>query len=134
MDPSTENLLGAYSVADYTVFFQGLRLRFHVGDIAPESLPRPMALITAWNPFREKLSHEMNQAANGALLNDIKELGLEHWGALAEDHLGEHREVGFAVHPISEQEAIHLGAQHGQLAIVYLDEKGVRLLQCRTDV
>lgn len=130
MDKTNENLLCAYSAAHYTVFFHGLRLEFCVGEITPGNLPIPMALITAWNPGRTTLSNAANRLANRKLRSDIKSLGLEYWRSLAEDPSGNYREPGFAVHAISETEAIRLGSRHRQLAVVYLDETGARLLQC----
>lgn len=81
--------------------------------------------ITAWNPFGEKKSAPINNAANDKLKAELEKNGwlvLAGYGANQDNSW---RENSFFAYPVSRQQAIVLCCSYAQNAIVYIDANGM---------
>jgi len=81
--------------------------------------------ITAWNPLPEILSDSENHKRNRTLQDHLDQLDLEYLYGYGESADQKWREDSFWVMNISREKAQELGAQYGQLAIVYGEKDGV---------
>ena len=80
------------------------------------------ALITAWNPRSWKLSEDDNNARQEQLLGEIETRHLNYLVGYGE--CGDWREYSYLILGISREEAIELGGQFEQNALVWLDQAG----------
>ncbi len=126
MGASDLDLLAAYRATTWTLALpQGLcylRLTDHV-----PIHPRPLGIITAYNPASELRTPEENRAANRALLRELEEAGADAYPAVAEgtgEEAERWREPGFAVAGLPKEALVALGERHGQNAIVWVDREG----------
>ncbi|GIW17605.1 MAG: hypothetical protein KatS3mg064_0762 [Tepidiforma sp.] len=125
-DPELDRL---YREAVYEVALPGGRAAFRIGEGVPGA-PGPFAVVTAWNPGRERPGREENEARNRALQAEIERRGWRWLPAEGRSPEGAHREPSFAVFGATLDEALALGRQFGQAAIVWFDGETARLAWC----
>jgi hypothetical protein len=119
-----------YRDAVYEVDTSGRTVVFRIGEPAPAGLPVPLALVTAFTPGTARPGEAENRAANLRLEAEITRRGWPWFPAGGRDTTGTHIEPSFAITRISREEALALGRQFGQAAIVFIDHNGVSLLWC----
>lgn len=93
---------------------------------------RKFAIVTAHNPRSQRLSSAENQKRHEALARDLNLLGLEHIPSTGESPDGSWVEEGFAVFDVELEQALELGREHGQYAVVYGQGERVGLAWCET--
>lgn len=125
-DPELELL---YRAAVYEVALPAGRAAFRIGEGVPGA-PGPFAVVTAWNPGRARPGREENEARNRALRAEVERRGWQWLPAEGRSPDGAHREPSFAVFGATLEEALALGRQFGQAAIVWFDGEAARLAWC----
>ena len=90
------------------------------------------AFITAWNPYSRPTAQEDNIKNQNLLIERINEAGLRFIDGVGQDPSGQWPgEPSLLVLGMPRQDAIRLGAEFGQNAIVWTDEGGVpELVSC----
>lgn len=115
---------------------------FHVKDRSSQlvpftvknSLTRPVlkqkqfAVITAFNPMNEIKSESENKRNSGLLEAELKKRPYDFYPTVGS--LGDHVEESFTVENIPQEEAVSLGKQFRQYAILYCDRRGPRFIRC----
>lgn len=134
-------LLQAYQQTTYRVLAPEFDIR--IGELHPnldqflrKSGYKTWAFITAWNPKSQELSTSENRARNSSLLSRLKSHQLSTYKALGIPDEGDWTpEESFFIPDISRQQAMELGLQHGQNAIVFGDiGKDAELLELSYDL
>jgi hypothetical protein len=88
------------------------------------------AVITAHNPYSQKLSCEENKGRHEQLEKILQERGLEHHFSTGESPDGSWIEEGFIIFDISLDDALAIGKQFEQHAIVYGQGNRAALAWC----
>ena len=107
----------AYLATEVQLFVDG---EWISGERAACEIPRPLFVLTAWNPWSQARSREENDSANLALEAAIYDEGGWLYPAVGRSPDGEWFEESFAVTGISRRTARRLGRQFGQHAIFQL--------------
>jgi hypothetical protein len=121
---------------DYWVDPNGLAIELHIGQLWEEIwserlLIESFAIITACNPLPTILPEEENQARQEALRLLIVEGGWSYLPAVGIARDQQWREESWAILGINPSEALALGQNFGQVAIVYASRaQGVQLVYC----
>lgn len=97
----------------------------------PDPLPPSFAIVTAWNPRGMTIDATANRKADEVLHRELEELGLSPFRATGCSPDLSHREPGWAV-VISKVEAIALGRRHRQLAVWWIRDDELILVDCAT--
>lgn len=97
----------------------------------PDLLPPDFAIVTAWNPEGLTSDATANRKADEVLHRELEELGLAPFRATGCSPDLSHREPGWAV-VISKVEAIALGRRHRQLAVWWIRNDEMILVDCST--
>ena len=87
-------------------------------------------VITAWNPGDERPSSEINEARNEQLRKEISSSGLEVLEALGSDPKSSHAEKSWAVVGMTDETAIELGRNYGQVAVFLITRARQWVLGC----
>ena len=133
------NLLRAYQTSQFVVCTPEGEIVLRVGERNPrldELMTKfgalSSALITAWNPGSVKLSIEENQTRQVALTEKVRKAGyLSFCGEGVGQDEGWPPEASVLILGISREDAQQLGAECGQLAIVFVEfEQSVELVFC----
>jgi hypothetical protein len=127
--PPDPALRALYLAAEYEVTLPGGPVVFRIGEAVPGA-PGPFAVITAWNPGRERPSREVNQARGAELERELTRRGLAWLPAEGRAPDGSHHEPSVAVFGIELEAALELARQFGQAAIVWYDGEAARLAWC----
>ncbi|GIW12971.1 MAG: hypothetical protein KatS3mg062_0410 [Tepidiforma sp.] len=118
-----------YQSAVYEVELLTGKVAFRVGDGVPGA-PGPFAVVTAYNPGRERPPAEVNEARNRELLAEIERRGFRWLPAEGRSGDGAHREPSFAVFGLELEDALQLARAFGQAAVCWFDGRVVRLAWC----
>lgn len=86
------------------------------------------AVITAWNPMNQPRSKEENRGRNAELERVLKKTGWKFYptAGATEDHC----EESFTIEGIGREEALALGRDFGQHAILYSENAEPRVYEC----
>lgn len=103
---------------------------FLLGDPAGP-LPAAFAIITAWNPEGVTVDEATNEIADQVLRRELEELGLPFQRVTGCSPDLAHQEPGWAA-PLSKVEAIALGRRHRQLAVWWVRDDQLDLVDCRS--
>jgi len=129
-----KELIETYSKADYLI--PALKIKLVVGINNPElnnlltqNRVKYAALITAFNPYSQKLSKEENERRNEELKFNI----LKKWNcidSISKDVTSnEWEEQGYLIYNINLIEALSLAGSFGQHAILYIEkDRAVELI------
>ena len=128
--PHHDSLEHLYRDAIYEVDLPTGTVTLRIGEATPERLPGPLALVTAFNPGTSRPREETNRSANHRLEVEITRRGWRWFPARGRDAAATHVEPSFAITGIARDEALALGRQFGQAAIVFVDVEQVSLLWC----
>lgn len=115
---------------------------FHVKDRSGQLVPftvknsqacpvlkqKQFAVITAFNPMNEIKSEIENKRNSGLLEVELKKRAYTFYPTVGS--LGDHAEESFTVENIPQEEAVSLGKQFRQYAILYCDRNGPRFIRC----
>ncbi|QDD12965.1 DUF3293 domain-containing protein [Candidatus Methylopumilus rimovensis] len=132
-DTSINNeLLASYKLAHYHVYGSP-RFILKIGQYSPElhdiyktSPKKIAAFITAFNPASIELSNQENKERNQQLEEKIKTLHLCYLHGEGKcDENERSGEESFLVFEIDQTEAIRLGREFGQNAIVWIPENSI---------
>jgi hypothetical protein len=99
----------------------------------PWSDGRPVHLLTAWDPGRERPGRDVNRARQAALEADLALLADPLLAAVGVDPATGRREEGVAVRGLPEAEALALGVRYGQDAIFAWTPREWTIVACRGD-
>lgn len=91
---------------------------------------KPYSIITAHNPYSQKLSKEENEQRHKQLENILQGRGLEHLPSTGESPDGSWSEEGFIIFDISLDDSLELGKHFEQHAIIYGQGNRVALAWC----
>ncbi len=91
---------------------------------------RPFVLVTAYNPHSNPLPDAENRRRNRTLEKELRARGLSFAPSSGASPDGVWWEPGFAVFGLSSGEALALGRQHGQHAVVWGEGERVALAWC----
>jgi Protein of unknown function (DUF3293) len=91
---------------------------------------KPYSIITAHNPYSQKLSKEENEQRHEQLKTILQERGLEHHPSTGQSPDGLWCEEGFIIFDISLEDALNIGRQFEQHAIIYGQDNRVALAWC----
>ena len=91
---------------------------------------RAFTLVTAHNPQSQPLSDEENSERNRRLEQHLLSKNYEYGFSLGKSLDGSWEEAGFSVFDLSLDDALALGSQFGQHAIVYGKGERVALAWC----
>ena len=91
---------------------------------------RAFALVTAQNPQSTPLSEEKNRERNGRLEQHLLAKNYPYGPSLGKSTDGSWEEAGFTVFDLSLGEALELGREFGQHAVVYGEGERVALAWC----
>lgn len=94
-------------------------------------LPGSFAIVTAWNPEGVTVGDATNELADDVLHRELLDLGLDPFRVTGCSPDLTHREPGWAV-VISKVEAIALGRRHRQLAVWWIRDDELILVDCAT--
>ncbi len=132
MSQSLQTLCAIYSNANYCVSAPDQEITLRVGQVSAAvrtllatSAAEGAVFITAWNPFGEKKSVPINNAANDKLKAELEKNGclvLDGYGANQDNSW---RENSFFAYPVSRQQAIELCCSYAQNAIVFVGVEGI---------
>ena len=124
-------LLFGFLRTSYRVFAWGLRFRIgrldalHAGWLRDRRI-RSFAFITAWNPLSTDHPAPVNDLANRALEHALQRAGLTYCPAFhVADDPEAPSEASFWIENIDPDQAVALGRQFEQNAIVFWQEGGV---------
>ena len=92
-----------------------------------------MHVITAWNPGSKRPGSEVNEARNEELRAEISARGFEAFGALGSDPNSPHVEKSWAVVGMTDDAAIELGREYGQVAIFRITQSLQSVLGCLSE-
>lgn len=101
--------------------------------IWPTDLVPPVVVITAWNPDSVRLAGYLNDARSLDLETELDARGFTRCPATGRDVGDHHREDGFAVSGMSEEEAQDLGRRYGQAAIYLWTPEAWQVVSCAGD-
>ncbi|MSR86655.1 DUF3293 domain-containing protein [Candidatus Peribacteria bacterium] len=87
---------------------------------------KQFAIVTAWNPMNRELDLKENVSRNRELEDILKEQQRCYYPSLGT--CKNHAEESFTIENISQTDAVNLGKQFEQHAILFCDEKGPRFL------
>ncbi len=93
---------------------------------------RAFTLVTAQNPQSTLLSDEENRERNERLEQHLLDQEYEFGSSTGESPVGDWREEGFTVFDLSLEDALALGSQFGQHAVVYGRGERVALAWCES--
>ncbi len=127
--PPEPELDRLYREAVYEVELPGGGAVFRIGE-AVAGAPGTFAVVTAWNPGRERPGREENEARNRALRAEIERRGWQWARAEGRSPDGTHREPSFAVFGAALEEVRTLARAFGQAAIVWFDGREAVLEWC----
>lgn len=85
-------------------------------------------VITAWNPFSQKLSLEENQSRNMDLVNDLLKFEMPFSRVIGHSSTWDWFEESFAVK--DKEKALELGRKYEQHAIFEIQNEERRILRC----
>lgn len=129
---SDEAVLAVYRATTWTVDAPAGPLPVRPGEpVAPDSLPLPAAVLTAYNPRSEIRTASENRRANEALAEELRRCGLEPRAALAHGSgPGRERwdEPGFLVTGGELRAVVTLAARFDQNAILWIGADGVPVI------
>ena len=133
-----QQLLQKYESTDYIVD-DDPPLMFHLGEqndglriLFASFNVESAAFITAWNPGSEQLPLDENYDRQAALLEAISQLRLNYFVGRGESPAGDWAEDSYLVLGIDKDQALSLGQQFGQNAVVWIPVSGVpELLICQ---
>lgn len=128
-------LVAAYLATAWTVDSPGGALRVRPGETAPPAL-RPSAIVTAYNPASHRRSADENRRADEALRARIATAPHAAWRTHprdADDPSHAWYEPGWCLVGEVRDEAVGLGAEFGQNAIVWVDGDGAVSIVCTRD-
>lgn len=91
---------------------------------------RAFTLVTAQNPQSTPLSEEENRERNERLEHHLLEKDYSYGPSLGKSTDGAWEEAGFTVFDLSLEDALALGSQFGQHAVVYGRGEQVALAWC----
>jgi len=91
-----------------------------IGSIESLPFPEPCHVITAWNPFSQKLTLEENRHRNERLLARLQEKTADIIETYSSAPNGDWREDGFLVHGIGRETLCLLATEFEQNAIYEL--------------
>jgi hypothetical protein len=91
---------------------------------------KPYSIITAHNPYSQKLSKEENEQRHKELENILQERKLEHHPSTGESPDGSWSEEGFIIFDISLEDALAIGKRFEQHAILYGQGNRAALAWC----
>ena len=94
---------------------------------------RAFTLVTAQNPQSTPLSEEENRERNGKLERQLLTKNYDYGPSLGKSTDGSWEEAGFTVFDLSLDEALELGRQFGQHAVVYGEGNHVALAWCEDE-
>jgi hypothetical protein len=123
----------AFSEAYTRAIYKTKDLAFTLTDKPNHTLlfnNRPYAIVTAHNPYSQKLSKEENEQRHEGLKVILQERGLEHSPSTGQSPDGSWCEEGFIIFDISLEDALAIGKQFEQHAIVYGRGNRVALAWC----
>jgi hypothetical protein len=132
---SDRGVLAAYLATTWTVESPGGPLRVRPGEPAPPAL-RPSAVVTAYNPASHRRSADENRRADEALRARIAARGHAPRRTLArgnDDPSCAWDEPGWCIAGEVRDDAVRLGAEFGQNAIVWVDAAGAVSILCTRD-
>ena len=125
----SKELINAYKKTNYEVFTeQPFTLNIDIFSerlslIYKENSVETACFITAYNPFSEKLTLEDNKAVQEKLLQNIIHSGNQFFEGIGVDPKGEWKgEPSFLILGISKEEAIEIGKQFKQNALVWCNK------------
>ncbi len=133
------DLLRAYQTSQFVVWTPEGEIVLRVGERNPRLDELMMefgalssAFTTAWNPGSVKLSIEENQTRQTALKEEVRKAGyLSFCGEGVGQDEAWPPEASVLILGISREDAQQLGAEFGQLAIVFVEfERIVELVFC----
>jgi len=118
-----KELIEAYQSTSFNVFEPELTIRIGhknqlLDDLLQQHQCEKWAYITAWNPFSENQSDEINQLRNKELKEDLQDYILFDGEGVGQDPKWK-PEQSFLVLGISREKAIALGNKFKQHAIVF---------------
>lgn len=96
----------------------------------PDQEGRPIYVLTAHNPGGQVVPDAENALAEARLTAELDRRGLAWWPAAGGDPTWTHVEPGVALIGVSESDAIALGTQFGQEAILKLTSADRRIIAC----
>ena len=91
---------------------------------------RAFTLVTAQNPQSTPLSDEENRGRNERLEQHLLKQGYDFGPSLGKSTDGNWEEAGFTIFDLSLEDALVLGSQFGQHAVVYGKGERVALAWC----
>jgi hypothetical protein len=103
---------------------------FQASGSYPDPAGRPIAVITAHNPYGRVASPEENEKAQGDLEAELTSQGREWWPAAGADPTWAHVEHSVAVPGMDEAEAVKLGARFRQEAIFIITPASRKVIDC----
>jgi hypothetical protein len=130
--PLPPNLIRAYKETHYVVDFDGEKRTLFRVDCVPLGIApaTSVTIITAWNPGLQRPNDAQNQAANAQLEASLHARQYTFFPAVGQSADGMHTEPSFAVLSLTEAEALALGREFGQAAVLYWDGTQAKLLWC----
>jgi hypothetical protein len=120
------DLLAAYRATTWTLELPGGLAQLRL-DTAASLHPRPLGIITAYNPASAPCPREANRAAHEELRRELERAGALLYCAVAHgtgEEAERWTEPGFAVAGVELPLLVALGERFGQNAIVWVDEAG----------
>ena len=87
-------------------------------------------IITAWNPYSEKQSDELNVKSNKLLMHDLSKFADSIFDAVGQNEEGTWIEKGFAISGLEDATAIEIGRKFGQNAIFKVIDGRPQVVWC----
>ena len=128
--PLTPQLWRAYLDSRYTVLGPDGPIELLIGQPPPPGLQPPFALITAWNPYSQRLDEDSNRQRQLALMGALIQQGRRFLPARGEGADGWY-EDSVLILDISLADAKSLANRFEQHAILWGDQKRINI--CKID-
>lgn len=131
MDRKLRELVRTYEAAEYVVNPFGdesVLLVLHVGEPSPdldlllqdeEDGAESWAFVTAFNPGSRPAPEAVNRAAQDRLLRRLEAEGRGYWPGWGQSPDQSWREESVLVRGMSREEAVRLGRELGQVAVLF---------------
>jgi hypothetical protein len=127
VDSSSSRLAEAYLKTIVTVEVNGQPVMLQASGLFAD---QPVHVITAWNPGDDRPSAEENHRRDQELHLRLQGMGLELVRAIGSDPDSDHREEGWAVVGLSDDEARSVGTEFDQVAVFRLASGVQSVLWC----
>ncbi len=120
----------AYAAAHVDITFERGAVTWVPGgsQSLPPGVPSPLWVVTACNPGGQRRADEANEAANEALIAEVREAGWRYWPAVGRNAGGTWQEPSVAIAGATRSEVLALARRYAQGAVFEIGAPGLQVV------